>query len=124
MSVPSEAKTYIRNAIGDADSDLFNDATLDLYWDDAADVYSDTRVIRYAVIVELLNARIVSAAEDVTYRFNTEAENLSDTVKALMKLRDEWQAKLDALIDEQSSMVRLGRPKKVPSRLKDMPDDY
>lgn len=124
MSVLSETeKTYIRNAIH-ADASVFDDDTLDLYWDDAAELYSNSRIIRYAVIVDLLDVRIAAAAEEVTYQFNEERESLSDKVKALEKVRRQWYDRLsEAIANEQGAAVRIAMPKKVPSRAKEYPND-
>ncbi|RMH11468.1 MAG: hypothetical protein D6698_16340 [Gammaproteobacteria bacterium] len=124
MPVPSDAvRTYIRNAVN-ADETVFDDATLDLYWDDAAEQYSNSLIIRYAVIVNLLDVRIAQAAEQVTYQFNEEREALSDKVKALEKLRKQWDERLaGAIADNAGVAVRMGVPKKIPSRTKEYPDD-
>ena len=124
MAATAAELTSIRLAIGDTSEATFTDLELQAIWDDSVDQHTiaDRRVVRYQVIVDCFDAILVDSAKMATYRQNSAAENLSDIFKALMKLRDKHQKKLDAAIAGTQSAVKLGVMKKVPTREKEWPD--
>jgi hypothetical protein len=115
MPPSAGVRTIIKNAVG---GDFDND-TVDAYWDDLAEIYSDARTLRTAVIVELLRVRVSQAAGRVDYQMNEEREALSQEAKALVALLGAYEKELAG----QMGAVRIGVPRKVPSRSREWPHD-
>lgn len=124
MAATESEITLIRMATGDSAGVVWSDDEINAVWDDQAELHggNDRRLIRLAVVVEMLDATWADAAKLVTFRQLASAENLSDVAKQL-KLRYEAAAKkLAAYQDSQLSPARMGRLSRKPPRDKEYPD--
>ena len=121
--------TMIRFAIADTSgvgSEAFNDDTLQLFWSDAEVLYpsGDVFVLREQTIITALGALFADSAKLVTYKQNSQSENMSDVFKHLKALKDYHVGELASLEKRGKQSVRFAVTKKVPTRLKEYPDDY
>jgi len=126
MAATASDLTLIRLAIGDTSSVTFTDAELQVLWTAAAEDYNattETRLIQLQVVVDAIESIMADAAKRVSYRANSSSENLSDVFTHLKALHEKHTAKLEAAKATSKGAVRIGTLKKVPSRLKEWPDD-
>lgn len=126
MAADANDLTMIRFAIADVDETAFDDDTLQLFWSDALVLYpsGDVFVLREQTIITALGAVMADSAKLVTYKQNSQSENMSDVFKHLKQLKAEHVAELAALEKRGKQSVRFAVTKKVPTRLKEYPDDY
>ncbi len=125
MSANATDVTMIRYAIADtAIPSVFSDNTLQVFWSDALVMYSngDAFVLREQVIITCLDAIMADAAKKVTYRQNTQSENLSDITKHLKSLKSEHVAKLAELNRRGKVATRMAVTKRVPTTIREYPN--
>ena len=82
----------------------------------------DAFVLREQTIITVFDAIKADSAKLVTYRQNTQSENLSDVFKHLKEQKAEHQAALVELLRQNKLATRFAVTKKVPTRLKEYPD--
>lgn len=124
MAATDNEITLIRLAVGDSGAVVWSADEINAVWDDQAELHGETdrRLVRLAVVVEMLDASWADAARLVTYRQNAASESLSDVAKQL-KLRYEAAVKkLTTYQESTSSPARIGRLSRKPSRDKEYPN--
>ncbi len=125
MSASGTDITMIRYAIADtALPPAFDDDILQVFWADALIHYpsGDALILREQVIVTCLDAIMADSAKKVTYRQNTQSENLSDITKHLKSLKAEHVAKLDELDRRGKLATRMAVTRRVPTTIREYPD--
>lgn len=125
MAATATELSLIRMAIGDTSETVFTDDELQALWTDAAGDYSEStqrKVIRCQVVVDAIEALMVDAAKQVSYKANQASENLSDIYNHLKDLHARHMAKLAEAKRKEMSSARTGVMKRVPVRVKEYPD--
>lgn len=125
MSASGTDITMIRFAIADtAIPPAFNNDTLQVFWVNALVIYpsGDVFVLREQVIITCLDAILADASRKVTYRQNTQSENLSDISKHLKSLKTEHVAALAELNRRGKLATRMAVALRVPTTIREYPD--
>lgn len=124
MPAQGDEATLVRFATGDDSSSLTSDV-IDMLFDKAESDYAgySRKVFTQAVIVMRLKNLVAQARKETNYKLNERSENLSDIAKGLFQDYEDAKAELEQLISEEKPVaLRLGVPKKVPSRTRSFPN--
>ena len=125
MPVSDEWAAALRADTG-TDSTSLLDAEIDDIYDAGAALYTDAASLEAYGRVTVFRRLMAQAASRTSYKQNQSQEQLSDLIKNYKMMVDLWQQKLDdAVADVESAAVgaiKLGRSKRIPSRLKEYPN--
>lgn len=116
----------IRYAIADTDeaSQSFTDETLQIFWANAEAIFpsGDVFILREQTIVTALDAIMADASKLVTYKQNSQSENMSDVFKHLRILKAEHVDEVVALSRRNKPATRMAVIKIVPTVIKEYPN--
>lgn len=114
----------IRFAIADTSKGAFDDPTLQLFWTNAEAIFpsGDVFILREQTIVTALDAIMADSSKLVTYKQNSQSENMSDVFKHLRILKAEHEGNLVSLSRRNLPATRMAVIKKVPTVIKEYPD--
>jgi chemotaxis regulatin CheY-phosphate phosphatase CheZ len=123
--VPSTTtqRTRLRRDTG-TDSTSLPDAEIDDIYAEAEEQYTDAVVIDAYTRVIVFRQLLAQAAARTTYKQNQSQEELSDLFKHYQGMVKYWEDQLAEAVAAASvsGAARLGKTKRVPSRLKEYPD--
>lgn len=114
----------IRYAIADTSKTAFDDPTLQIFWANAVAIFpsGDVFILREQTIVTALDAIMADSSKLVTYKQNSQSENMSDVFKHLRILKAEHAAEVISLSRQNLPATRMAVIKKVPTVIKEYPD--
>lgn len=125
MPASAEWKAALRADTG-TDSTSLTDAEIDDIYDAGVILYTDTASLEAYGRVIVFRRLMAQAASRTSYKQNQSTEELSDLIKHFKMMVDLWKAQLDEAVAAAESALtgafKMGRSKRVPSRLKEYPD--
>lgn len=121
MATSTERKR-LRSDIGATEASLPNTEADDIF-EEAGEDYTTTAEIKASTRVIAIQRLLASSARLTTYKQNQSSENASDVFKHLEKLLSYWQGELSKSEAVSQSVVRAGRPRNIPRRIGEFPDE-
>lgn len=114
----------IRYAIADTSKGAFDDPTLQIFWANAEAIFpsGDVFIWREQTIVTALDGIMADSSKLVTYKQNSQSENMSDVFKNLRILKAEHVAKIVELSRQSKPATRMAVIKKVPTVIREYPN--
>ena len=116
-------RTRLRRDTG-TDSTSLPDLEIDDIYTEAGEQYTDSVVIDAYARVVVFRQLLAQAAARTSYKQNQSQEELSDLFKHYQGMLKYWEDQLAEAVAAASvsGAARLGKTKRVPSRLKEYPD--
>lgn len=123
MAATAAEASVLRNKFGLTETSLTDDDIAEIFTD-VEDEYSSygRRVQLAAAYLAVAEQLRNAAAAKVSYAEGDMRESLSDMFKALDKMVDDYEKKLEKAKNSDTAPNRIMQPKEIPSRVKSYPD--